>query len=73
MVLFLKKIFIGNQCSYIDKKNIKESNEFMMMNTKEQRKKKDKDQAAILRETRNSMLDEQSEKPLHQDQSKRVH
>ena len=41
-----------------------------MMNTKEQGKKKDKNQTASLRETRNSMLDEQSEEPQHQAKSK---
>lgn len=44
-----------------------------MMNTKEQGKQKDKNQKASLRETRYSMLDEQSEGPQHQAKSKRVH
>ena len=43
-----------------------------MMNTEEQGKQKDKNPKASLRETRNSMLDEQSKEPQHQAKSKRV-
>ena len=44
----------------------------MMTNTKEQGKQKYKNQKASLRETRNSILDEQSKEPQHLDKSKRV-
>ena len=44
----------------------------MTMNTKEQWKHKYKNKMASLRETRNSIMDEQSEEPQHLDYSKSV-
>lgn len=42
----------------------------MMMNTQEQREQKDRDQEAILREKRNSMLQEQSKEPNNETNQK---
>ena len=71
-----KKKKIANKSSIIDHKKEKEKKKdpwWWTQKGKEQRKLKDtKNQRALLRESRNSMLDEHSEEPQHQYQSNKV-